>query len=921
VPADNPTPFLSVVKRATHVADITYIDPAPNQRLRLRTRDLELPGKDYRYLMIGVQISLEWIEFMGNQSGFWRAVHHCACEQACGFESQLQRLLEIGCERFGMDVGVVTRVDHDSFTVLASHEPQSDIFEPKAVFCLNRTICAKVVTTSEVVRVDSSTDDMADYSNVPIPFQQYLGVSLRIDGQVFGTLCFFRQRPRTLLVQQIDDNEVNILMLIIAAVIERNDHLDVDQDSRQLASIVENSDDAIFTETLDRVITSWNQSAQELYGYTAAEIIGKNADGLYPEDQGDSIETVMQKVRRGERTSALEVVHKRKDGSCVNISMNVSPIRDSAGRVVSMSVVARDIDERKRTEQALAHSEERYALAAKGSNDGLWDWDLRTNEVYYSPRWKSILGYEEHEIGQTPEIWTDLISTADATQFQADLAFHLAGKTDQLYNEHRVTTKSGELCWVLARGVAVRDEHGDPVRIVGSLTDITKQKQSEADLLQQAQHDKLTGLPNRTLFTVVLRNAMARAKRSPHYKFAVLFLDFDRFKVINDSLGHEYGDMLLVSIAQQLRFQIRSVDTAARLGGDEFVVHMDGIDGLGGAIEVANRLLATFSKPHKLGTHEVTSTASIGIVTNEGAYTRPDEVIRDADNAMYQAKAAGKARYVVFDAEMHAKALQRLNLEKDLRKAISLGQMHLEYQPIVSLESGILQGFEALLRWDHHELGRIGPDQFIPIAEETGMIVPIGNWVLQQACRQLAAWKKLHSGTSHLYMNVNVSKRQIAQPDVAENFDRIFKETGVDPAGIKLEITESVIMDDRHEITPVLDSIRALGVQLAMDDFGTGHSSLSCLHRFPIDVLKIDQEFIKNIEHRIEYTAVIQAIVSLAHTLGISVVAEGLETADQVAQLQALECDNAQGYYFSKPLPVSEATDYILNSKRLTLSA
>jgi diguanylate cyclase (GGDEF)-like protein/PAS domain S-box-containing protein len=566
-------------------------------------------------------------------------------------------------------------------------------------------------------------------------------------------------------------------------------------------------------------------------------------------------------------------------------------------------------------------SEQRYALAATAANDGLWDWDILTNEVYYSPRWKSILGFSEDEIVPTIQAWTDLIHQSDRSQFQADLTLHLAGQSQKLSNQHRVLTRDGGERWVLCRGVAVRDEEGRAIRIAGSLSDISKQKETEAALIQQAHHDRLTGLPNRTLFTELIRYALARTGRISGYKFAVLFLDFDRFKVINDSLGHEYGDMLLTSIAQQLRVQLRTVDTAARIGGDEFVVLLDGIEGLGGAIEVAERLLNTFAKPHNLGGHDVISTASIGIVTSEGHYTRPDEMIRDADNAMYQAKASGRARYVVFDEQMHAQALQRLNLEKDIRKAVALGQMRLAYQPIVSLESGAMMGFEALVRWEHPELGPIRPDTFIQIAEETGEIVALGTWVLEQACRQLVAWKQTLPGAAEIFVNVNVSKRQVAQPDIVATLARVFRETGVDPTYIKLEITESVIMDDRHGITPVLDEIRHMGVQLAMDDFGTGHSSLSCLHSFPIDVLKIDREFILNMEQRIEYTAVIQAIVTLAHTLGISVVAEGLETAEQVAQLQALECDHAQGYYFAKPMSAAQAGEYITQQTQLKRSA
>ncbi len=852
---------------------------------------------------------------------FWSSIYRTACEEAGGYEQQLTALLKIGCKWFGMDVGVVTRVAGDRFIVIASHEPGGDIFAPGNAFRVCGTACAKVIEESRVVYIDASKDDMSAYRNVPIAFTQYAGIAVRIDGQVIGTLCFFRRHARDTPVNTIGQDRMGILMLTVAAVIERKLHLESEQEIRRIAAIVEHSDDAIFTLTLDRVVTTWNHSAQALYGYTGEEVIGRSAEVLYGGADDAAIGALLEKARRGQSTSSVEALHTRKDGTAVNVSLNLSPIRDPDGRAVAVSVVARDIDERKRAEQALARSEQRYALAAMGTNDGLWDWDIITNEVYYSPRWKSIVGYGEEELVPAIQSWTELIHPADIAQFRADLAFHLAGQTEKLYNEHRVLTPDGGERWVLCRGVAVRDDEGRAVRVAGSLSDVTKQKQSEAQLILQAHHDRLTGLPNRTLFMEILRTSLERAKRNKSYKFAVLFLDFDRFKIINDSLGHEYGDMLLVSIAQQLRVQLRTVDTAARLGGDEFVVLLDGINGLNGAIDVAQRLLDTFVKPHSLGGHDVISTASIGIVTSDGDYNRPEEMVRDADNAMYQAKASGRARYVVFDEQMHDKALARLNLEKDIRKAIVLGQMRLAYQPIVSLESGGLMGFEALLRWEHPELGQVSPDQFIQIAEETGEIVALGTWVLEQACRQLVLWKQTLPAAADLTVNVNVSKRQVAQPDAVDKLAQVFRETGVNPTDIKLEITESVIMDDRHGITPRLDEIRCMGVQLAMDDFGTGHSSLSCLHSFPIDVLKIDRAFIGNMEQRIEYTAVIQAIVTLAHTLGITVVAEGLETAEQVAQLQALECDLGQGYYFAKPLTATQAREFILRQDTLKRSA
>ncbi len=844
---------------------------------------------------------------------FLNSVYQIAGKGGLGLEHQLRGLLELGCARFGMDIGLISSVDDDSFTVLASYETGSNHLPKGKTLTLKGTACEIVVEQDCLVRIHVTNENREQFKNTPFSFSQYAGIPIRIDSHVIGTLCFLRLEPREEVDTSINEDQIGILMLISAGLIERKLHLDTEHQLSQIATIVECSEDAIFTESLDRVILTWNASAEQLFGYTAEEAIGQSTAIMYPPGEGAFVNAMMEKIGRGQRTDSVEVVNIRKDGSRVNTSFNLSPIRDKDGRVVAASVVVRDIDERKQAQEALARSEQRYALAAKGSNDGLWDWDLISNEVYYSSRWKSILGYEADEIEPKIESWTDLIRAEDTAQFNADLALHLSGRTENFSNEHCIITRDGEERWLLCRGLAVRDEDGRAIRIAGSVSDVTRQKHAEAALIKQAQHDKLTGLPNRALLTEVLRSAIARSKRNNGYKFAVLFLDFDRFKVINDSLGHEYGDMLLINIAQQLRVELRTVDTAARLGGDEFVVLLDGIDGLSGAIDVAERLLKTFGTPHSLAGHDVMSTASIGIVTSDGGYTKPDEIIRDADTAMYQAKAAGKARYVVFDEQMYAEALQRLNLEKAMRKAIALGQMWVAYQPILSLEDGALRGFEALLRWDHPELGSVEPEKFIEIAEESGDIVEIGDWVLRQACSQLVTWKKTLPDANGLFMNINVSKRQMAQPDIVENLASIFQDTGIDPQYVKLEITESVIMDDRREITPVLDEIRSLGVQLAMDDFGTGHSSLSCLHRFPIDVLKIDREFIMNLEQQIEYTAVIQAIVILAHTLGISVVAEGLETVEQVAQLQALECDSAQGYYFSKALPAQEAGQYIVD--------
>lgn len=444
-----------------------------------------------------------------------------------------------------------------------------------------------------------------------------------------------------------------------------------------------------------------------------------------------------------------------------------------------------------------------------------------------------------------------------------------------------------------------------------TFNDVSARKRAEAQLRHAAHHDTLTGLPNRALFIERLQQALNRSNRFPDYKFAVLFLDFDRFKIINDSLGHEAGDQLLMAIADRMRANLRSVDLPsrvgdghlpARLGGDEFVVLLDSINTVRDAVRVAERLQIELGAPHTLDGHEVISTASIGIVSSELGYETPDDIIRDADTAMYRAKTEGKARHVVFDEKMHQEVVDRLRLEQELREAVEKSAFQLQFEPVADLESGALAGFEALVRWPHEAQGTIQPANFIGLAEEIGLIVPIGEWVIKEACRQLKTWQEQHPSQADLSMSINLARAHLLHPDLIPQLTATLEETGVDPGCIRLELVEDMVLDEQTGVRDVLDKIRAMGVQLVMDDFGTGHSSLSSLHRFPINVVKIDRDFMNNTTSRRDYGAIVQAIVELAHNLDIQVVAEGIETADQLALLQALNCDFAQGFLFSKPL-------------------
>jgi diguanylate cyclase (GGDEF)-like protein/PAS domain S-box-containing protein len=552
---------------------------------------------------------------------------------------------------------------------------------------------------------------------------------------------------------------------------------------------------------------------------------------------------------------------------------------------------------------SLQESEERYALAARGANDGLWDWNLATGEIYFSLRWGQMLGYSESESWTSPEQWFTNIHAADRERVRAEITAHCEGKTSEFVSEYRMRQKSGGYIWALSRGVAVRDLAGRAVRMAGSQTDITEGKIV----------DPLTRLPNRPYFIDRLESAIETAHQQDNL-FAVLFVDLDQFKLVNDNFGHAAGDELLIDVAGRLRAGIRSSSrlsgsaesVVARIGGDEFAIFLSSIQRETEAATISARLLERLGEPFYIDGRKIFVSASIGIALSSTGI-KPEELLHNADVAMYLAKTNGKARAEFFSDGLRKQGVTRFEIETGLRKAIDAHQLVVHYQPIVSASDCRLCGFEALVRWNHPERGLIPPSEFIPIAEGSELIVLVGRWVLIESCRQMAEWQRSFASGLPLTISVNVSSRQLSDSRLMDDVEFALAESGLNPRSLALEMTESSVMGDAKQILVVLDHLKAMTIRLQIDDFGTGYSSLSRLQRLPFNYLKIDRSFVGDLTRGNNSQDIVRAIMQLAHSLRLKVVAEGVETQEQLLSLRELGCDYVQGFLISKPVDAEGA--------------
>jgi diguanylate cyclase (GGDEF)-like protein/PAS domain S-box-containing protein len=657
---------------------------------------------------------------------------------------------------------------------------------------------------------------------------------------------------------------------------------------------------AFYLVTPEGAMLRWNSALVGAIGYTDAEIGAMHPLDFISAKDREPVEAAMRGVFEQGREMAIEAEIVDREGNVRPYALSGKPLR--VGDSTFMIGVARDITLRKRTEQQMARAKERLDLALTGSRLALWDWDLRNNRVYFNESWSKIIGAEPRESTFTGDEVVGWNHPDDKPVFSAALGNATKGVSDDFDCEFRVRNAADEWIWVHSRGkVTQRDESGNALRMTGTSHNISKRKRAEERAEFLATRDALTGLPNRVLLHDRLEQAVFNAARQ-HTGFGFMFIDLDRFKTINDSLGHQVGDELLKRVSQRLTACVRATDTVARLGGDEFAVILEnlGNDDAEGAQQVADKMIAAMGAPMLIENQHLSTSCSIGISLYPADGKDSAALMKNADVAMYYAKEKGRNNYQFFSADMNARAQDRLSVENYLRLALRRNELVLHYQPRIRMSDGALVGVEALIRWQHPRRGLLGPDKFIGVAEDSGLIVPMGEWVLEHACAQLRQWQGVAVG---LRMSVNISVGQVADGErLFRAVEAAVLKSGIDAATLELELTESHLMQDIDEKAALLHRLGELGVGLAIDDFGTGYSSLSYLKTLPVDSIKIDSSFVRDIHSDVNDEAIIRAILAMAHSLHLSVVAEGVETEAQFLALKELGCDEYQGYYSSPAL-------------------
>ncbi|MEO7744090.1 MAG: EAL domain-containing protein [Usitatibacter sp.] len=666
--------------------------------------------------------------------------------------------------------------------------------------------------------------------------------------------------------------------------------------NEKLRAVIHAAPLAIISRGRDRSIRMWNPSAERIFGWKESEVLGTTTS-IVPERLREETERLRLRATAGETIWIEETQRIARDGRLIDVSMTIAPIHGADGSIDGTMVTIVDISRPKLAEAALRESEAQLRLAMEAAQLGMWHWDCDTDRFNYSEGLGVLFGRTRDSAMVDYRELQEVMHAGDRELFQATFRHALRQGTD-FQVDYRVVWPDGSVHWISNRGQVHRGADGRGQRVIGVAMDITDRKVAEQRIAHMAHHDALTGLPNRVLLRDRIQQAIARAHRNSS-QIAVLFIDLDRFKMINDSLGHQLGDRLLQSVASRILVCVREGDTVSRVGGDEFVIVIPEIEEASDASVVAGKILEVLGNAFYLQGNDLHVAASIGISLYPSDGADAETLMRNADTAMYHAKDSGRGNFQFFTQHMNVAAQQRLTLENALRRSIENREFELHYQPLFDLRDRSITGFEALLRWTPPGGAAVPPSEFIATAEESGLIVPIGEWVLQEALKQAKTWQ---SAGRPLTISVNVSARQLVRSNFVDRLRRLIQETGIDPHVVELEVTESVIIEGAGEARTALDEIAALGVGIAIDDFGTGYSGLAYLKRLPIDTVKIDQSFVRDLTIDPDDAAIVTAILAMAKGLGLDVVAEGVETEEQLAELERLGCRRAQGYLLARPM-------------------